>query len=438
MGPYEDDRDLTAREVVPSELVEALLRLCQGDFAYRLPRTLERDAPDTVAFFFNAIAEELERIITTSREHEVRLETTVSLLSDALVRVAAGDLSSVEVERDFRGDALDVLVFLVNNTVRELSILLTEKEKRAEEDRKRLEALVVEGSRKLDASEENLKRLFEVAPQPLVLFDAEALVVRRCNRRAAEMFEAPANTLVGRRVVELFDDPADRLELLERLGRAGSVDSFATKLVCVGGRTLWALVNATIVHGASGPMCMAGFADLTEQKRIEEQLREAATTDPLTGTLTRRRLFELAEDEWCRAHRYGRPLSVALLDLDHFKTVNDRFGHLVGDEALRRVGAALRVGLRHEDRIGRYGGEEFAVFLPETRVDAAQGAVERLRAAVEAIDLAVSGTRVPLTLSAGIAVLAGDEPFEETLKRADEALYAAKAGGRNRVVVSGG
>jgi diguanylate cyclase (GGDEF)-like protein/PAS domain S-box-containing protein len=426
---------VSSGDVVPAELVEALLRLCQGDFGHRLPRTLARDDSDTVAFFFNAIAEELERVITTSREHESRLETTVAKLSEALTRVAAGEFADVQVERDFRGDPLDVLVYLVNNTVHELSSLLAEKEKRTEADRERLERLVVEGTRKLDVSEANFQRLFELAPLPLILFDAEDLIVQRSNARAARMFEAPESALIGRHAIDFFEDAEQRHALIATLTRTGRVQDLATHLRRVPGGTFWALVNANMMRTGAGYVCLIGFSDLTEQKQIEDQLRETATTDALTGTLTRRRLLELADHEWSRAHRYTRPVCLVLLDLDFFKSINDRFGHLVGDEALRRVGAVLRASLRREDWVGRFGGEEFAIVLPETRIEAASGSMERVRAAIEAIDLEVDDERVPLAVSAGVVAMRTGESIEDALQRADEALYEAKATGRNRVVV---
>ena len=141
MGADDDRRQVSGGAPLPAILVEALLRVCQGDFAYRLPRTLTRDEDDTVAFFFNAIAEELERLITTAQHSETRMSALVDRLSDALVRVAAGDFS-IQVERDFRGDPPDVLVFLVNNTIAELGAFVAASERRAEVDRLRLEQLV--------------------------------------------------------------------------------------------------------------------------------------------------------------------------------------------------------------------------------------------------------------------------------------------------------
>ena len=115
-----DRRDPVASDAVPAALVDAFFKLCQGEFDYRLPRTMNRDRDDMVAFFFNTIAEELERLLRTSRQREDRLARTVAHLSDALVRVAAGDFT-VRIARDYGGDATDVLAFLVNNTITELS-----------------------------------------------------------------------------------------------------------------------------------------------------------------------------------------------------------------------------------------------------------------------------------------------------------------------------
>ena len=139
----QDDRagSLGDGTALPAQLVEGLLLLCQGDFSYRLQRSRLRDRDDTVAFFFNAIAEELERLISASRDNEARMSSLVEHLSDALVRVASGDFS-IEVERDYRGDAPDVLVFLVNNTISELAEFVAASGRRAEDDRRRLEELV--------------------------------------------------------------------------------------------------------------------------------------------------------------------------------------------------------------------------------------------------------------------------------------------------------
>lgn len=176
---------------------------------------------------------------------------------------------------------------------------------------------------------------------------------------------------------------------------------------------------------------------LWEQKQLETELRELATTDALTGALNRRRLFEVAEAELVHAARSQRPLSLAMLDVDHFKAVNDRFGHLVGDDALQHIAHTARLALRRHDHVARYGGEELAVLLPGTCLDAARRVVERIRAEVAALQLVREGETVPLSLSAGVVTALPGESLQALLQRADCALYQAKTRGRNCVVASG-
>jgi diguanylate cyclase (GGDEF)-like protein len=290
--------------------VEALLRLCQGDFAYRLPRTLSRDNDDTVAFFFNAIAEELERLIKEARDNETRMSTLIDRLSEALVAVASGDFS-VQVDRDYRGDPADVLSFLVNNTIMELAELVADSDRRAADDRQRLEQLV--------------------------------------------------------------------------------------------------------------------------EARTQE-LQLLASTDELTGILNRRRILEVAAEECQRVARYPETLCFAMFDIDHFKLINDRFGHSVGDQALRLVAGAAKSQLRLQDRMGRYGGEEFLIVFPETSLEGAARVTERVRTAIEALGPHEGILRASLTVSAGVAEVARGETLDDVLRRVDAAMYRAKAAGRNQIV----
>jgi diguanylate cyclase (GGDEF)-like protein len=296
---------------IPQSLVDGLLALCQGDFSFRMKRTMKRDAEDTVAFFVNAIAEELERIFQSSRDQEAKLSRAIEDLSKALTRVAAGDFT-VQVPRDFSGDSADVLARLVNSTVAELGTVVESNTRRALDDRRQLEQLVEERTR---------------------------------------------------------------------------------------------------------------------------ELKLLATTDPLTGTLNRRRFFEVAEEERLRSARYGHRLVVGMLDLDHFKLINDMYGHAVGDEAIRRVAEALRRALRRQDHIGRYGGEEFGVLLPETRIEEAVKVFERVRQGISDLEVRTARMENPkLRVSIGVTEWMAGEGFEMTLQRADDALYKAKDAGRDRVV----
>ncbi|WP_156927224.1 GGDEF domain-containing protein [Azospirillum halopraeferens] len=191
------------------------------------------------------------------------------------------------------------------------------------------------------------------------------------------------------------------------------------------------------VMGADGTPVryVAVERDVSDTKRLQEELRRLAVTDPLTGLHNRRHLMEIGAAEADRARRYGQPLSLLIIDLDHFKTINDRYGHAFGDRALRTVAEACRALVRGVDVVARLGGEEFVVVLPQTDAAGAADLAERLRRAIEGVALPVGdGGAVRLTASIGVAALAGVAGgFEDLLLAADRALYRAKGEGRNRV-----
>ncbi len=175
--------------------------------------------------------------------------------------------------------------------------------------------------------------------------------------------------------------------------------------------------------------------DITARKELELQLTEFATTDHLTGANNRRHFNELGNREIKRSKRSGLPLSVLMLDIDHFKKFNDSHGHAFGDEALIFFTNIVQSMLRDSDILGRVGGEEFAVVLPETDGDAALHVAERIREAVEVAYLTKDGESVGITVSIGLTwMIDGADDMETLLIRADKALYEAKQGGRNRVV----
>jgi diguanylate cyclase (GGDEF)-like protein len=163
-------------------------------------------------------------------------------------------------------------------------------------------------------------------------------------------------------------------------------------------------------------------------------LRHQAITDPLTGAYNRRKLLEEGESEVQRCRRYGRPLSVLMVDVDNFKRINDTRGHHAGDDALRALVVRLRESLRGTDLLGRLGGEEFGILLPETSLGQALRVAERLRRDVAALRVSADqGELFGFTVSLGVAQLAAEENFEAVMQRADRLLYQAKERGRNRV-----
>ncbi len=174
--------------------------------------------------------------------------------------------------------------------------------------------------------------------------------------------------------------------------------------------------------------------------RYQVKLAEGALVDPLTGLHNRRHFEERLGSELAAAQRHGHPVSLLLCDVDHFKAINDEFGHLAGDETLKMVAFVLRGAVRKEDVLARYGGEEFVVVARETALDGAQALGERIRRAVEKSRCAWQGHDLGVTVSIGVTVSAGPTEFvpgrteRELIEAADRALYLAKQGGRNRVV----
>jgi diguanylate cyclase (GGDEF)-like protein len=180
---------------------------------------------------------------------------------------------------------------------------------------------------------------------------------------------------------------------------------------------------------------MFTYCDVTDLIRNAQQLEKLATIDSMTNLYNRRHFLTLAEAEWSRSQRHRRPLSVLMIDIDHFKAVNDRYGHAVGDEAIVSIASACREGKRGEDFAGRLGGEEFAVMLPETDQTQATVLAERIRERVANHTLTTQRVQFKVTISIGIAAATeGMAGLDVLLRAADQALYQAKAGGRNCTV----
>ncbi len=285
----------------------------------------------------------------------------------------------------------------------------------------------------LRESEESLRTMLEAAPLPLVVTGLDDSVVRFSNQRAADMFEIPMEDFVGRCAPDFYVHPDDRKAFVEILRADGKVGTFGAQLRTQKGRFFWAMLSARSLTIKGEKVFIVSFVDVTEQREIEERLREVAIRDPLTGIFNRRHFFEVANQLREIAIRHHWPLSVAVLDADHFKAINDARGHAAGDEALRGLVRAARKNLRSSDVLARIGGEEFVLLMPETGIEEAVLAAERMRRAVENELIAYDGGPIALTVSIGVATRAADESVEALLNRADAALYRAKDIGRNRV-----
>jgi diguanylate cyclase (GGDEF)-like protein len=196
----------------------------------------------------------------------------------------------------------------------------------------------------------------------------------------------------------------------------------------------FAAVTMIGVFGAAIASTLAFL--LMHKDRAEAEAARLATMDPLTGAYNRRTFHEIAEREIARARRAGQPLSMIMMDIDHFRAVNEQHGHRVGDEVLQRFADLVRSALRKEDLLVRFGGEEFLVLLPEVPGPGAVVVAGRIRRAIASEPVQVAGLTLPLTVSLGVAARMdeGPESLEQLLDRADSALALAKERGRNRVV----
>jgi len=198
-------------------------------------------------------------------------------------------------------------------------------------------------------------------------------------------------------------------------------------------------VNLTITAMLRGDKRIGAevvFRDISERQRLERELLHLATIDGLTEVPNRRRFLQLAEAELHRVRRYGGTASLLMIDLDHFKQVNDQHGHAIGDRVLQHFARIARGRLRATDGIGRLGGEEFAVLLPDTPLDGGRNFAQQLCNQVASEPLLTGDAKIWLTASIGVTqIMDDDERLDDVLIRADKAMYEAKNGGRNRVAV---
>lgn len=205
------------------------------------------------------------------------------------------------------------------------------------------------------------------------------------------------------------------------------------------GSRIWVWERGRGVEEDNGTLLLEGIVlDISDRKALESELEELATRDPLTGLFNRRELSRVLEEELERARRYQRPMALLWIDFDHFKDINDTYGHAAGDEVLRSVSRLLETSVRSVDAIGRFGGEEFVIVLPEMDLEEARDTAERLRRKVaDSAQPLGDGQTVPLTISVGVAVYPDHGATLSALcAAADKAMYLAKDRGRNCVAMA--
>ncbi len=296
-------------------------------------------------------------------------------------------------------------------------------------ERKRVEKVI-------EKAKNEWEQTFDTVPDLIAIIDRNYNILR-ANRAMADRIEAHPRDLIGKKCYEVchgIRGPIPICPLQQSLsdGKEHSGEILVTKL----GGTF--LISVTPLPTENGEP--EGFVhvarDITERKILEDRLRKLAITDGLTNIWNRRHFIYLTGRELDRTRRYGGQLAIAILDLDDFKSINDRYGHDVGDEVLKKVADIVGVTLRKVDIFARYGGEEFVIAFPETGLSQAVAVAERLCKNIAEISLNPNCSPLHLTMSVGLTVTGPDSlDLMKLLKQADEALYQAKRKGKNRVEV---
>lgn len=379
------------------------------------------------------------------------IDVPVSRLSRAAEAIASGRLDeSIEITQPRELASLGESFNAMTARLRESFAAL-------EQSKQKLEERVIERTRELDGQNSALieeihrreaaehgirrerdftRRVVNSLPGIFFLVDEEGQdVLWNTNLETVTGYDG--EELASLSLFSLFDANS-RIALRHKLQEAFAQGHAECEAIIVArdGRRIPFHIKGECIEMDGSPHVIGMGVDITQRKRLEDELRRLATTDALTGVATRGHFLDSAELEIERTHRYQRPLSVMMLDIDHFKSINDSHGHAAGDMAIQKVVGVLKQLLRGEDLVGRLGGEEFGVLLPETDSARAVIVAERIREQIAALHIVSGESRISLTVSIGVTEYQRfDTGIDGLLLRADLALYSAKHGGRNRTVL---
>lgn len=382
-------------------IVFANMRFCQ---MVRLPKraVLGTAISDLIQF---ADLLHWEDRLTALREDGARMSLAEVIPSD-------GSIIPVEVAENY----------LVQNRVARVTHALRDLR-----ERKDLESRVEE-------SERLTSSVLELMPLPVAVVSRADGTILESNNAAAGLLGLSCGEVIGRRVADFVAVGEQHSDFLTRLDERGRADRYEIQVRTTSIGIRWMLVSARLITRAGEEVVLVTFVEVSAHKHLEEELRRLATVDVLTGCVNRRSFAERGTEELARSRREESPLSVILLDLDHFKRVNDTWGHDAGDQVLSRFAEACRGVLRSHDTFGRFGGEEFGVLLPLTDLQGATLVAERIRKRIAALDVEYEKQRISITVSIGVApIIPGDTKIADAIRRADEELYRAKESGRNMV-----
>jgi diguanylate cyclase (GGDEF)-like protein/PAS domain S-box-containing protein len=290
----------------------------------------------------------------------------------------------------------------------------------------------------LRESEQNFRRLFENMQDVYYRTDAQG-VVQHVGPGVRRVLGYEPHEIEGRTAESYYPHSSDRDAFKAAILEKGEVSDFPGQMVRRDGTVIDISISSHALYDHAGNFAgVEGiYRDVTQRKNLERELQRLATTDMLTGMYNRRAFLERAESAYVHSLDSGEPLTLLMLDLDHFKSINDRFGHLEGDRALVEFSRATRSQLRASDVMGRLGGEEFGVLLPLTSLEEGMEVAHRILESIRALELRCDASHAyTLTTSLGISALhADDRSVRDLLDRADQALYQAKRQGRDQLAV---
>ena len=294
-----------------------------------------------------------------------------------------------------------------------------------------------EMAKEVRTAKAKIPQIIESSPYPIIISALKDDRILIANEKACSLFNINKDNFRQFKLEEYFVDVNSKKELLQKLSSTPTVENFQSALRKPGTKeAFWLEISACVMEYENDVVLYLAFKDITAQKKHEQDLFEKAVLDPLTGCYNRRQFQELATKEIRRAWRYDTKFCILMMDIDHFKLVNDTHGHAFGDEVLKALARTCKKTLRDSDIFARYGGEEFIVLLSQTDLIGGTVVCERLRKNIEKCTLPLpSGEDFNFTVSVGVVGSEVSDDLEELIKRADAALYAAKENGRNQVRV---
>jgi diguanylate cyclase (GGDEF)-like protein/PAS domain S-box-containing protein len=303
-----------------------------------------------------------------------------------------------------------------------------------------LKNMLKEKSRALFESELKYRTLVEQSLEGIMILQQG--LIKFVNPTLLKILNYDEKEIVGVDILR-FTYPDDRELLSDNLSKindtSGSESSLELRMMHKDKEEIYMEILSTLIQYEDKPAILATFRDITERKKTEAELKRLVITDDLTGLFNQRYFYIQIAKEFERVKRHGRPLSILLIDIDFFKEFNDKYGHWEGDYVLKKIGELLMKNIRNIDMAFRYGGEEFAVILPETKHEDAMIIAERIRKALEEtifypFTLDGHPDVVRKTVSIGVTEFHIDDNIKSFLKRVDNAMYQAKNKGRNRVL----